>query len=105
MPALIILYFICHTHYVGLFSSFGKNVCFLTLNHRTFRLEETIEIFQFGEFSNFPWLTSLRSHGEGPGALPSPIHPLTTWVSFYLSYILTFWVRFHMKNEGQYFKI
>ena len=76
------------------------NVCSLTLNHRTFRLEETIEIFQFGEFSNFPWLTSLRSHGEGPGAFPSPTHPLTTWVSFYLSYILAFWMRFHMKNRG-----
>ena len=76
------------------------NVCSLTLNHRTFRLEETIEIFQFGEFSNFPWLTSLRSHGEGPGALPSPTHPSITWFSFYLSYILAFWMRFHMKNRG-----
>ena len=34
------------------------NVCSLTLNHRTFRLEETSEIFQFGEFSNFLYYTT-----------------------------------------------
>ena len=40
------------------------------LNLRTFKLEETIEIFQLSEFSNFPWPASLWLHGRVPWGPP-----------------------------------